>query len=330
MRMERRKKLGITIAAVAAVVLAALLAVYFQRRHPTTLQGAVTLQDSDTRNQLPIADVEVTAVDGTASAPVKTDSSGYFKLRLRQRLLKSRPVILQFRHPDYHPLDVKDVVGDKLYVVRMAPLARKENNIGNQPAITVGNIRVRYSTKALRSVNIGSAVKTFQVENVGNVPCQGQSTCSPDGKWKAAIASASLDAGPGNEFHNSRVSCIAGPCAFTKIESDNFTEGGRTISASARNWSDTAMFLMEAEVSHPMVSPIDHQSYPVIFGQALNFTLPPAVEGVSIEADIAGETIIFPFGPELILSWANCNVHVNRDQTRVYRCELKRGYRFKN
>jgi hypothetical protein len=260
---------------------------------------------------------------------VNTDSSGYFKLRLQQRLLKTRPIILQFRHPDYHPLDVKDVVGDKLYVVHMVPLARKEESIGNQPAVTVGNIRVRYSTKALRSVNIGSAVKTFQVENVGNIPCKGQTPCSPDGKWKAAMASASLDAGPGNEFHNARVSCIAGPCAFTKIESDDFTEGGRTISASARNWSDTATFLMEAEVSHPMVSPIDHQSYPVIFGQALNFTLPPAVEGVSIEADLAGETIIFPLGPELILSWANCNARVNRDQTRVYRCELKRGYRFK-
>ena len=41
-----------------------------------------------------------------------------------------------------------------------------------------------------------------------------------------------------------------------------------------------------------------------------------------------GRSIIFPLGPSLFLSWANCNGRVNPDQTRVYRCELKPGYRF--
>jgi hypothetical protein len=77
-----------------------------------------------------------------------------------------------------------------------------------------------------------------------------------------------------------------------------------------------------------MQSQIDHQSYPVIFGPALNFTLPADAEGVSLEADVVGETIIFPLGPDLFLSWASCNARVNRDQTKVYRCELKPGYRF--
>ena len=35
-----------------------------------------------------------------------------------------------------------------------------------------------------------------------------------------------------------------------------------------------------------MQAAIDHQSYPVIFGSALNFTLPKNAEGVSFEADI--------------------------------------------
>ena len=97
---------------------------------------------------------------------------------------------------------------------------------------------------------------------------------------------------------------------------------------SARNWSDTATFLLEAEVFHPMASELIHESYPVIFGDSLNFTLPASAEGVNIEADIDGQTIIFPLGPALHLSWATCSSRVNADQTRVYRCELKPAYRF--
>jgi hypothetical protein len=97
---------------------------------------------------------------------------------------------------------------------------------------------------------------------------------------------------------------------------------------TARDWSDTTTFLLEAEVFRSMVSQIVHESYPVIFGDGLNFTLPAAAEGVSIEAELDGQTIIFPLGPALLLSWANCNARVNPDQTRVYRCDLKPGYHF--
>src|SRR5262249_28427249 len=149
----------------------------------------------------------------------------------------------------------------------------------NAPSVAIGNVRVRYSIKAPRTVNVGSAVKTFEVKNVGNTPCDSQPPCSPDGKWKAALGAITLDAGTGNEFQNARVSCIAGPCPFTKIESDDFSKPSQKITAEARNWSDTATFLVEAEVIHIMQSDINHQSYPVIFGSALNFTLPADAEG---------------------------------------------------
>jgi hypothetical protein len=97
---------------------------------------------------------------------------------------------------------------------------------------------------------------------------------------------------------------------------------------AARTWSDTVTFLLEAEVSRRMVAQMVHESYPVIFGQGLNFTLPASAEGVSIEADLDGHTIIYPLGPSLFLTWAACNARINPDQTRVYRCELKPGYRF--
>ena len=327
--MTKDRKLALWIVLAVGLVVT-VGAVFFRRRlaGPLMITGAVTVQDADSRKQLPIADVEITATNSLANAPTKSDSSGFFALPLLKKVRKGHVVTLKFRHPKYQPLDLEEVAGDKLYLAHMVPLPRNSTDVPNRSAITVSNIRARYSIKAMRTMNVGSAVKTFQVENVPNEPCKGQAPCSPDGQWKASIGSASLDAGMGNQFQNARVSCIAGPCPFTRIESERFPKSSQKITAFARNWSSTATFLVEAEVVHAMQSQIDHQSYPVIFGPALNFTLPADAEGVSLEADMTGETIIFPLGPDLFLSWANCNERVNRDQTNVYRCELKAGYRF--
>ncbi len=121
-------------------------------------------------------------------------------------------------------------------------------------------------------MNIGTGVTTFQIVNTANVPCDHTTPCSPDNKWRAAIGGASLDAGQGNVFENARVSCIAGPCPFTRIESDNFSHGGRVISVSVRGWADTTTFLFQAEVFRQEISDIVRESYPVIFGRAMNFS----------------------------------------------------------
>lgn len=327
MRTGRKLWLWTVLALAAGLIFAG---VFFRRQHqkPLTISGAVTVQDADPRKQLPIAGVEISVADNPGGPPSRSDSSGFFSLKLRKGLRRGQAMKLIFRHPNYHPLDLPEFAGDKLYIVHLVPLSKNTDTISNRPAVPVGNVHVRYSIKAMRTVNVGSMVKTFQVENVGNIPCNGRSPCSPDGKWKATMASASLDAGLGNEFQNARVSCIAGPCPFTKIESEEFAKTSQNITASAINWSDPATFLVEAEVVHTMQTPIDHHSYPVIYGSTLNFTLPSDAEGVSLEADIAGETIVFPLGPELFLTWANCNARENPDHTSVYRCELKPGYRF--
>ncbi len=328
--MGKGTKIAVWIASVAVVVaiLTLLPFFYLPHRKPVWLKGAVIVQDADTRERLPIAGVEVTVSTDAIIARARTDSSGLFTMQLPASVRRGRAVTLQFRHREYEPLDLHESVTDKLYIAEMAPLVQRIPRSANQPVTTVSRLRVRYSIKAMTTVNIGSAAKPFQVVNTGNVPCKDQPPCSPDGKWKAAIGSAFLDAGPGNEFRNARASCIAGPCPFTKIEKDGFSKGGQTIRASARNWSDTTTFLLEAEVFHPMVSETVHESQPVIFGRALDFTLPASAEGVCIEADVAGQNIIFPLGPALFLSWANCDATVNRDQTKVYRCELKSGYQF--
>lgn len=196
--------------------------------------------------------------------------------------------------------------------------------------MAIAHVVAKYSVSTTTTVNIGSVGQTFQVMNTGNVPCKGHRPCSPEGRWKAAEGSTVLDAGPGNEFRNARASCIAGPCPFTRVDdrSLNRSVDGRMLKVSALNWSDTATFLLEADVYRSAISDSLRQSYPLIFGHAITFTLPAAAEGVSLEAEVNGSRIVFPLGPSLYLTWANCQTLLNKDQTKLYRCELKPGFRF--
>jgi len=324
------------IAAVAGAV-AITLAVRVHRLSAGTLRirGAVVVRDDDSRKQLPIADVAITVSDGATSATTQSDASGYFNLPFHGRVWPGQTVTLSFRHPDYEPLDIKFQTGlrlsaQHLWVAKLAPMHEQVSADLGKPPVGVSNIRVRYTVNFLTELNIGSAVRTFQVVNKGNVPCVRGSPCSPDGSWQASSSSESLDAGPGNEFKNVRASCIAGPCPFTRIDSSGFVSGGRHISVTAFNWSDTATFLLEAEVIHTAVSSNVRESYPVVFGRALSFTLPATEEGVSLEAEVDGTHMVFPLGPALYLSWATCTARTNPDEekTTVYRCELKPGFRF--
>ncbi|MGH9375058.1 MAG: carboxypeptidase regulatory-like domain-containing protein [Terriglobia bacterium] len=328
--MSRGGKMAAGVA-VIVIIGGSLSVVFLVRPHRTPLimlKGAVVRLAAQPDKELPIANVKITAVNGLAASHGKSDSSGFFMFALPKGTRPDQPLVLQFRHPDYHPLNLNIHAGDKLYVARMAPIPQQRDAEYQGPQTVVSNISVRYSERTTTLENVGSEVKTFQVVNIGNVPCNGREPCSPDGKWKAAMGSASLDAGTGNVFRNARVSCIAGPCPFTTIKPLGFSQGGRVITVTALNWSGAATFLVEAEVFHPMVSDTVRQSYPVIFGRALNFTVPSTAEGVCLEAEVKGVSIVFPLGPDLMLHWATCSARVSPNQTMVYLCQLKPGYRF--
>jgi hypothetical protein len=323
--MSRRKTAVIWTLVGFGILTTVFAALFLHRRQPVTLRGAVLQQDRDPNKQLPLAEVEIVATNALGSAVSVSDSSGAFSLTLPKGLRRRQQVLLQFRRKDYRPLDVDDFIGDKVYIARMVPV-RQETVSDAHSASFVSNARIRYSVKATTEANIGTAVKTFEVVNDGNMPCNKRPPCSPDGKWKATIGSLSLDAGEGNEFRNARISCIAGPCPFTKVEQESLSAERRHFNVAVRDWSDTTTFLLEAEVVHPMTSDMIRETYPVIFGRTVNFSLPPAAEGPSIEAEIDGEAIVFPLGPDLIVRWANCHVGIDKDQSKTYRCELKPGY----
>jgi hypothetical protein len=326
-----------TIVSVAAAVLVAVMALLhaYRLRQSITIQGAVIESNADTRKELPLADAVITASDGIQTATTRSEASGYFKLVLRKTPLSGKPIMLSLRHPNYLPLDMDFQTGrlrirNVLTVARMVPVPPEVVAGPRHPESVVSNIRVRYTINSRRETNIASAAKTFQVVNKANVPCNGQDPCSPDGKWKASSASASLDAGADNVFHNLRASCIAGPCPFTRIDSEEAVDGRRNVRISAVDWSETATFLVEAEVFRTEISSNVRESYPVIFGRGVNFTLPPTAEGVTLEGEIDGSPMVFPLSPDLDMSWAACTVRnvMEREKIAVYRCELKPGYRF--
>ena len=312
-----------------AIVIAVLVIAVPRLKRERSLAGSVLVASADPRKQLPVSDAEITAVAGDTVVRTNSDSSGFFRLRWRATVWPGEQVTLRFRHPDYQPLEITRSLNDQLCIARMKSSASVKDPQSRGPEVFVSDIRVRYAVKATTTINIGSTAKTFEVVNTGNVACEGRSPCSPNGKWKAEIGSISLDASEGQEFQNVRVSCIAGPCPFTKIESDGFSHGGRRVAVSVRAWSDTVTFLVEAEVVHTMLSDTIRQSYPSIFGRAMTFTLPPTGQGPSIEAEVNGLEIVFPLGPNLSLSWASCSVQVASNRTKLYSCELKPGYRFK-
>ena len=146
-------------------------------------------------------------------------------------------LMISFRDPDYQPLDLTFPIRfrsatRKLVIAAMTPVPAEGGKRSTAAREVVSNIKVRYTVNSPSAVNIGSAVKVFEVVNRGDVPCNRRAPCSPDGYWKASSGSAELDVGPGNEFRNARASCIAGPCPFTRVDSSGYAQGGRVITAS--------------------------------------------------------------------------------------------------
>ena len=315
---------------ITTAVAGSVIAVQKLKPHSITLDGAIIVDEADPVDQAPIGGATVSAQDDLGITPTTSTFSGYFSLRLPPTVLKGQLVTLQVHHPAYRPFETQVPAGDEIHLIRLSPARAEKPSRSGPQRIELSNLVVRYTVQTKTATNIGSGAKMFQVENAGNVPCEGRAPCSPDGKWKAAVGGVFLDAGPDNEFHAPRLSCIAGPCPFTQVDSDRFSRGGRLISATVRGWSDTTTFVLEAEVFHPDVTAMSQQAYPTILGRRLNFSLPAAAEGVTIEAEIAGEDVVFPVGPTASLSWATCEVRSERDQTRNFRCELKPEYDFKN
>ena len=207
------------------------------------MTGAVVADNKDPHLQRPISNASITIRYGADSWKSVSEVSGLFRVRLNPTVSADETLDVRVEHPDYHPFAMMMAARDRIYVIRMTPKPVSEDAAGSR-STTLSNIRIRYATRTTSTTTIGTAVRTFDVVNTGNVECAGRPPCSPDGKWKATVRSFSLDAGEQQkQFRNVRVSCIAGPCPFTQIEQDRFSRGGRNITVSVRNWSDPVTYV---------------------------------------------------------------------------------------
>ncbi len=319
-----------TIFTLSAVIIAAAAIVFiwrWQAGKVKTVAGVVLVQNTDPRKQVPIQNAQVDAVANGFTSQTQSDASGLFRLTFKKGVERGRAVTIGVRHAGYKPAQLTGRIGDQIFVAWLSPVPVK--SMTARPEISITNVRVRYSAKTTAALDIAPFIKILEIINKGNVPCAESASCSPDGKWMATRSVETVDAGDGNEFRNVRLSCIAGPCPFTRIESQNFLAQGQKLEISILNWSDTTTFLLEAEVSQRVASSIIRLAYPAIFGQTLSFTLPDDSEGPSIEAETKGRDIVFPLGPDLIVDWAVCTETSNAQQGKLIRCNLKPGYTFR-
>jgi hypothetical protein len=325
-----RRAVIAAVAGLGLMVGVALIAIRFVFGDTVTLlTGAVMAQNQDAHLQRPVGNARITVASDTAAGKAVSESSGLFRLQLNSGVDAGSMLKFRVEHPDFHPYNAELPAGQQIYIFRLTPNAAGAGAEPARPGIRITNVRVRYATRIPGTTTVGAAVRTFAIDNTGNVPCQGKQPCSPDGKWKANVRSFSLDTGDkAKQFRNVRLSCIAGPCPFSAIETDQFSRGGRTITASVRNWSDPVTYLLEAEVALTTETDLIRHTYPATFGRSMNFTLPAVASGPSIEAEVDGSEIVFPLGPELQLSWATCRAESGADGARQYRCELKQGFRF--
>src|ERR1700757_3325315 len=143
--MTRAHKIEAWVALIVIVLLVGgtLAIMRWGTRRPLSLRGAVLVQDADPHKQLPIAGVVISAGD-LAVSDATTDSSGLFVLNLRKPIRRGHALLLHFRDPKYQPLDLKEFVGDQLYVVHLMPVSQVRAP-DNQPVQKVTNIRVRYT-----------------------------------------------------------------------------------------------------------------------------------------------------------------------------------------
>src|SRR5918993_2389359 len=234
MRYAKWLALGGIIALIVTVTVLALT----RWRRPEGVRlvtGAVLTADTNPQRQRPVAQARVTAVAGASTASGRSDESGLFRLTLNPPAPPDQSVTLKVEHPQYHPFDASNLAADQLHLVRLRPIQVALERPSDKPEVPIANVRVRYTSKAEATIEIASAARTFEFANTANVPCAGQPPCSPDGQWKATLGTFSLEAGPNRQFRNVRVSCLAGPCPFTRVASDNFSRGGEVIRGSVLN-----------------------------------------------------------------------------------------------
>ena len=120
MTLKQKIGLGILAVFVLASIAGAWAYLRWRSQRFIVLQGAIMVDDTDPHKERPVAGVEVTATDRTQMIAVKSDPSGLFLVPLKEGTRRGAPITLQFKHADYRDLELKEFVGNKLYIIAQA------------------------------------------------------------------------------------------------------------------------------------------------------------------------------------------------------------------
>src|SRR5664279_3839439 len=112
--MTRNRKIALAVFALfvlgGALGAARIIIRKRNRARPTALIGAVLKDDKDPHKQSPIANVEITSPEDLLQKEGKSDFSGTFRLTFHPGVKPGQPVKLAFRHPDFQPLEVTEIL----------------------------------------------------------------------------------------------------------------------------------------------------------------------------------------------------------------------------
>src|SRR5690242_6002390 len=104
--MSGKRAILIAIAAGLGVLAIALLA-RLMNETPLVIRGAVVTQNQDPTKQLPIGDVTIRLAGAGLALTAKSDDSGFFRIALPAQVRPGDPLMLQFEHAEYQPVDLR-------------------------------------------------------------------------------------------------------------------------------------------------------------------------------------------------------------------------------
>ena len=175
-----------------------------------------------------------------------------------------------------------------------------------------------------------TGVKTFQIQIMGNIPCNG-STLFPGRQMEGGNQFRVPGCGRGKRFPKCQGFLYCGPLPFhAELIMTAFPREGATSRSPCAIGRIRPHSCFRRRCSDPQISDLVRMTYPIILGTSLNFTLPPTAEGPSVEAELNGENIIFPLGPDpcFELGRLQCQRAKGNNGQKFYRCELNAGYQF--
>jgi hypothetical protein len=163
---------------------------------PITLVGSVMKADTDPTRWFPIPGVEVGDLEGLIDKGDISDRSGQFRLPLKPAAKMGQVITLRLRKEGYQSADKKESIGEVPLAEYLVPLTTKSKLLPPRARIVLAADIIKEIVALDVVLRPYSRIADRGVPDSGKPGSRpmrkGGGTCSPDGKWKAAVNSVTL------------------------------------------------------------------------------------------------------------------------------------------